>query len=200
MWTPPTAREAPAAEPDADTEMPGLDEIPDGDEPTQRAEEPEASVDTPATPNPNESTAKSDKEEEGPKIHKEPPGFDGDRVLSNAIFFLMEFGRRVFEILKIFIFTFAGSSNQNYMRYMLDPPELKAVLLNNWLINLLGEIGKFIEGDSCRSGTIGGSRKFGDRVEEIMTINSIGRRSPPIVRRVPRELGGSQHPGYKMED
>ncbi|KAJ6530369.1 hypothetical protein DFH09DRAFT_867569, partial [Mycena vulgaris] len=108
--------------------------------------------------------------EEGPKIHKEPPGFDGDRVLSNAILFLMEFGwwielnyaipegdvGRVFEILKIFIFTFAGSSNQNYMRYMLDlyallefecSPELKEALLNNWLINLCGELGKFIEGD-----------------------------------------------------
>ncbi|KAJ6530368.1 hypothetical protein DFH09DRAFT_1044864 [Mycena vulgaris] len=105
-----------------------------------------------------------------PKIHKEPPGFDGDRVLSNAILFLMEFGwwielnyaipegdvGRVFEILKIFIFTFAGSSNQNYMRYMLDlyallefecSPELKEALLNNWLINLCGELGKFIEGD-----------------------------------------------------
>jgi hypothetical protein len=48
-------------------------------------------------------------------VHKEPPGFDGDRVLSNAILFLMEFGwwielnyaipegdvGRVFEILKV---------------------------------------------------------------------------------------------------
>ncbi|KAJ6549750.1 hypothetical protein B0H19DRAFT_883435, partial [Mycena capillaripes] len=139
-------------------------------EPTPRGEQPEPSVDTAATPNSNESNAKSHKEDEGPKIHKEPPGFDGDCVLSNAILFLMEFGwwielnyaildgdvGRVFEILKIFIFTFAGSSNQNYMRYMLDlytlleykcSPELKAALLNNWLINLLGEIGKFIEGD-----------------------------------------------------
>jgi hypothetical protein len=57
---------------------------------------------------------------------------------------------------KIFIFTFAGSSNPNYMRYMLDlyallefecSPELKETLLNNWLINLCGELGKFIEGD-----------------------------------------------------
>ncbi|KAJ7702484.1 hypothetical protein B0H14DRAFT_3527284 [Mycena olivaceomarginata] len=45
----------------------------------------------------------------------------------------------------IFIFTFTGSSNQNYMKYMLDlyallefecSPELKEALLNNWLINL----------------------------------------------------------------
>ncbi|KAJ7811583.1 hypothetical protein B0H13DRAFT_2383779 [Mycena leptocephala] len=181
----------PAAEPDADTDMPGLDEIPDDDEPTPRGEQPEPSVDTAATPNPNESTAKSHKEEEGPKIHKEPPGFDGNRVLSNAILFLMEFGwcielnyaipegdvGRVFEILKIFIFTFAGSSNQNYMRYMLDlyalleyecSPELKAALLNNWLINLLGEIGKFIEGDLMQEWNIGGSRKFRDSIKEDM--------------------------------
>jgi hypothetical protein len=41
-------------------------------------------------PEPAEPTGKS--QEEGPKTHKEPPGFDGDRVLSNVILFLMEFG------------------------------------------------------------------------------------------------------------
>ncbi|KAJ7936184.1 hypothetical protein B0H13DRAFT_1589778, partial [Mycena leptocephala] len=119
---------------------------------------------TPWTPPPKSS------DEDDPKIHKEPPGFDGDRVLSNAILFLMEFGwwielnyaipegdvGRVLEILKIFIFTFAGTSNQNYMSYMLDlyallefecSPDLKEALLNNWLFNLRGGIGKFIEGD-----------------------------------------------------
>ncbi|KAF7334057.1 hypothetical protein MVEN_02311300 [Mycena venus] len=168
-WTPPTSREACATEPDADADMPGLDEIPDDDEPALHREAPEPSVNIPTTPEPTEPTAKSH-EEEGPKIHKESPGFNGDRVLSNAILFLMEFGwwielnyaipegdvGRVFEILKIFIFSFAGSSNQNYMRYMLDlyallefecSPELKEALLNNWLINLCGELGKFIEGD-----------------------------------------------------
>ncbi|KAJ7608563.1 hypothetical protein FB45DRAFT_877167 [Roridomyces roridus] len=107
---------------------------------------------------------------DGPKTHSEQPGFNGDRVLSNAILFLMDFGwwtelnyaipegdvGRVFEILKIYIFTFAGSSNQNYMRYMLDlytlleyeaSPELKEAILNNWLLNTRGEPGKFVEGD-----------------------------------------------------
>ncbi|KAJ7266414.1 hypothetical protein B0H12DRAFT_1010765 [Mycena haematopus] len=105
-----------------------------------------------------------------PHIHTEDTEFDGDRVLSNSILFVLEFGwwielnyaipegdiRRVMEILKIFIFTFAGTSNQNYMRYMLDlyallefecSPALKLTLLNNWLLNLCGEIGKFVEGD-----------------------------------------------------
>ncbi|KAF7371712.1 hypothetical protein MVEN_00027700 [Mycena venus] len=169
MWTPPTARNASATELDSDSDMPGLDEIPDDDEPAPHREALEPSMNIPTTPEPTEPTAKSH-EEEGPKIHKEPPGFDGDRVLSNAILFLMEFGwwielnyaipegdvGRVFDILKIFIFTFAGSSNQNYMWYMLDlyallefecSPELKEALLNNWLINRCGELGKFIEGD-----------------------------------------------------
>ncbi|KAF7358185.1 hypothetical protein MVEN_00867000 [Mycena venus] len=146
-WTRPTGPDAPATTHDIDAEMPGLDDIPDDDESaenTAASEEPSAEI--PTTPQPKESDAKSHDTEEGPKFHKEPPGFDGDRVLSNAILFLMEFGwwielnyaipegdvGRVFEILKIFIFTFA---------------ELKEALLNNWLINLRGEIGKFIEGD-----------------------------------------------------
>ncbi|KAJ7847404.1 hypothetical protein B0H13DRAFT_2362517 [Mycena leptocephala] len=139
---------------DPDSDIPGLEDIPD--EPAENVSgvgEPSAEI--PATADPKET---------------EPPGFNGDRVLSNSILFLMEFGwwielnyaipegdvGRVFEILKIFIFTFAGSSNQNYMRYMLDlytllqfecSPELKQALLNNWLLNLKGEIGKFLEGD-----------------------------------------------------
>ncbi|KAJ7020892.1 hypothetical protein C8F04DRAFT_1224175 [Mycena alexandri] len=118
--------------------------------------------DTPPPPPP--------KPNEGPKVHTETPEFDGDRVFSNAILFLMEFGwwielnyaipegdiGRVLEILKIFIFTFAGTSNHNYMRYMLDlyallqfecSPKLKRALLNNWLISLRGILGTFIEGD-----------------------------------------------------
>ncbi|KAJ7692191.1 hypothetical protein B0H17DRAFT_1200535 [Mycena rosella] len=106
---------------------------------------------------PPEIPAAPEPKDEGPKFHKETPGFDGDRVLSNAILFLMEFDvGRVMEILKIYIFTFAGTSNQNYMGYMLDlytllqfecSPDLKDALLNNWLIKLSKEMGKFIEGD-----------------------------------------------------
>ncbi|KAJ7504709.1 hypothetical protein B0H11DRAFT_1619969, partial [Mycena galericulata] len=137
-WTIPNAPEESAPQQETD-DMPGLADIPDDSN-------------------------------EGPKVHTEEPGFDGDRVFSNAILFIMEFGwwielncaipegdvGRVLEILKIFIFTFAGTSNQNYMGYMLDlyallefecSPELKEALLNNWLFNLAAEIGTFIEGD-----------------------------------------------------
>ncbi|KAK7025756.1 hypothetical protein R3P38DRAFT_2356357, partial [Favolaschia claudopus] len=96
--------------------------------------------------------------------------FNGDRVLSNSILFLMEYSwwtelnyaipegdvGRVLEILKIYIFTFAGTSNQNYMAYLLDlyallgfesSPELKEAILNNLILNLRGEPGHGVEGD-----------------------------------------------------
>ncbi|KAJ7110688.1 hypothetical protein C8R44DRAFT_934414 [Mycena epipterygia] len=141
------------------------------DQASTRTKIPSGSPWTPmGIPQPAKSKNTSKDEDEGPKIHKEAPGFDGDRVMSNAILFIMEFGwwielnyaipegdiGRVMEILKIYIFTFAGTSNQNYMGYMLDlyallqfecSPELKEALLNNWLMNIKGEIGKFLEGD-----------------------------------------------------
>ncbi|KAJ7025244.1 hypothetical protein C8F04DRAFT_921804, partial [Mycena alexandri] len=111
-----------------------------------------------------------DKPLNGPQPHKEPPGFDGDRVLSNSIIFLREFGwwiemnyaipegdvGRLLEIMKINIFTFAGTANQNYVGYMLDlyvllqfecSPDLKDGLLDNLLFNLEGGAGDFVEAD-----------------------------------------------------
>ncbi|KAJ7857846.1 hypothetical protein B0H14DRAFT_3085159 [Mycena olivaceomarginata] len=105
----------------------------------------------------------------GPKTHVEPEDFDGDRVLSNSIIFLQEFGwwvelcyaipegdiGRVLEIFKIFIFTFAGGANLNYTRYLLDlhalltyecSPDLKEAMLNNWFIN------KWMEGMLSKRG------------------------------------------------
>ncbi|KAJ7845025.1 hypothetical protein B0H14DRAFT_2584918 [Mycena olivaceomarginata] len=172
-WTRPCARETPAVEPetDADTEMPGLADIPeDTDSTDDNRDTDKPAVDAPSTTEQNEVPPETKADEDGPKFHKEKDGFDGDRVLSNSILFLMEFGwwielnyaipegdvGRVFEILKIFVFTFAGTSNQNYIGYMLDlyallefecSPELKETLLDNWLFNLRGEAGKFIEGD-----------------------------------------------------
>ncbi|KAJ7488761.1 hypothetical protein B0H11DRAFT_1860327 [Mycena galericulata] len=145
--------------------MPELADIPD-----DSAELPDADLDAPPLEIPAEELPKANAGTDGPKIHTEEAGFDGDRVFANAILFLMEFGwwvelnyvipegdvGRVMEILKIFIFTFGGTPNQNYMGYMLDlyallefecSPELKEALLNNWLINLSGEIGKWLEGD-----------------------------------------------------
>lgn len=57
---------------------------------------------------------------------------------------------------QIWIFTFAGSANQHYKDYMLEfycllryeaSKDLKNGILNNMLVNLTGELGKWIEGD-----------------------------------------------------
>ncbi|KAJ7815211.1 hypothetical protein B0H13DRAFT_2242621 [Mycena leptocephala] len=111
-WTPPCAAEkdtGPQAETDTDTDMPGLAEIPD-----DSADPAEINMD--ASPEiPAEDPPKTNATSDGPKVHKEEPGFDGDRVASNAILFLMEFGwwvelnyaipegdvGRVLEILKV---------------------------------------------------------------------------------------------------
>ncbi|KAJ7017190.1 hypothetical protein C8F04DRAFT_979773 [Mycena alexandri] len=121
--------------------------------------------DSPAEP----STA-TKKPAAGPQTHTEPDGFNGDRVLSNAILFLREFGwwiemnyaipegdvGRLLQIMKINIFTFAGTANQNYVGYMLDlysllqfesSPDLRDGLLDNLLFNLEGGAGDFVEGD-----------------------------------------------------
>ncbi|KAJ7622877.1 hypothetical protein B0H17DRAFT_1219140 [Mycena rosella] len=145
-------------QPDADVDMPGLHNISDDNE--------DPSIETPAVADPKAARPESAADEDGPKMHKEPPGFNGDRVLSNTILFLVEFGwwvelnyaipegdvGRVLEIFKIFVFTFAGSSNQNYLDLyaLLEfecSPDLKEALLNNYLFNLRGEIGTFVEGD-----------------------------------------------------
>ena len=51
---------------------------------------------------------------------------------------------------------FAGSSHQNYTTYLLEvycflryeaSKDLRDGVLNNWLVNITGELGKWIEGD-----------------------------------------------------
>ncbi|KAF8143043.1 hypothetical protein K438DRAFT_2111093, partial [Mycena galopus ATCC 62051] len=108
--------------------------------------------------------------ETGPKVHQEKPGFDGDRVLRNSQIFLQDFGwwiefahsvpegdiGRVWEIMKIWIFKFAGSSHQNYVSYLLEvycmlryeaSKDLGNAILNNWLLNIKGELGRWLAGD-----------------------------------------------------
>ncbi|KAH7914696.1 hypothetical protein BJ138DRAFT_1079047 [Hygrophoropsis aurantiaca] len=63
---------------------------------------------------------------------------------------------RVWEIMKIWIFTFSGSSNPYYSQYLLElfcsfkwelPPKLKDAIFNSWLANPRGEPGQFVELD-----------------------------------------------------
>ncbi|KAL0563870.1 hypothetical protein V5O48_018192, partial [Marasmius crinis-equi] len=107
------------------------------------------------------------KKEEG---HKEKDGFDGDRVLANSVLFKFEYSLwievgyaisdgdigRAFEVMKIWIFMFAGSNNTNYRDLLLElwclfkyesSKELKDAIWNNWLVNLTGELGKWIPAD-----------------------------------------------------
>ncbi|KAJ7621676.1 hypothetical protein B0H17DRAFT_1151772 [Mycena rosella] len=117
-WTPPSAPEDPYYR--------RRRHRPSSAEPTQEF---------PDSVDPEAAKPNSHADQDGPKTHKEPPGFNGDRI---------------------FIFTFAGTSNHNYTGYMLDLytllqfeafPDLREGLLNNYLFNLRGEFGTFVEGD-----------------------------------------------------
>lgn len=59
-------------------------------------------------------------------------------------------------VLQIWIFTFTGTSNRNYSDYMLDmyclfkyetSKDLSNGILQNMLVNITGQLGKWIEGD-----------------------------------------------------
>ncbi|KAJ7851294.1 hypothetical protein B0H14DRAFT_2296574, partial [Mycena olivaceomarginata] len=105
-----------------------------------------------------------------PTLHKENPGFTGNRVMRNSEIFLLDFGwwiemawsvsegdiGRVWEIIKIWIFKFAGSSHQNYMKYLLEfycllryeaSEGLTDAILDNLLLRIKVELGKCVPGD-----------------------------------------------------
>ncbi|KAJ6487520.1 hypothetical protein DFH09DRAFT_1252793 [Mycena vulgaris] len=117
-------------------------------------EEPTALTDPPAG---------TSEKKDAPKYHEERPGFTGDCVLRNSQIFMAEFGwfieflmavpegdiGRVWQIMKIWIFKFAGSSHQNYVSYLLEvycflryeaSKDLSNAVLNNWLVNLPGDL------------------------------------------------------------
>ncbi|KAJ6452362.1 hypothetical protein C8R47DRAFT_1204352 [Mycena vitilis] len=142
-WTAPPAPDSSTAQ-DDDADMPGLADI----------EDPQPRV-APKVP------------DDAPKLHQEKNNFTGDRVLRNSQIFLQDFGwwiefskavpegdiGRVWEIMKIWIFKFAGSSHQNYVKYLLEvycmlryeaSKDLRDGILNNWLLNIKGELGKWI--------------------------------------------------------
>ncbi|PPQ87647.1 hypothetical protein CVT25_011485 [Psilocybe cyanescens] len=128
-----------------------------------------------------------------PKVYEEAENFDGDRVLANSILFLQDFGwwteinyaisegdiGRTFEIMKIWIFTFAGSSHQNYVEYLLEvycllrydaSKDLREGILNNWP----GGLGKWIEGDLLQEHY---NRWLEDMIkEEIENVFDLARR------------------------
>ncbi|KAF8057175.1 hypothetical protein FPV67DRAFT_1566211 [Lyophyllum atratum] len=124
------------------------------------------------TDNQNTTSAEANKPPDDGKttVHVEAKGFDGDRVLANAILFLQDAGwwveaayavpegdiGRVYQIIKIWIFSFTGTANRNYSSWLLElyclfryesSKDLSDAILNNWLVNITGELGKWIEAD-----------------------------------------------------
>ncbi|KAF9024016.1 hypothetical protein BDZ89DRAFT_936258, partial [Hymenopellis radicata] len=114
---------------------------------------------------PTDSAAKSD------KVHVEELGFDGDRPAANAALFKFEFGlwiefsyavsegdtgrawNRACHDLRTWIFIFGGSTNTNYMLYLLDmyclltydaPEPLRIAIFMNWLANFMAKRGHHI--------------------------------------------------------
>ncbi|KAJ7162020.1 hypothetical protein C8R46DRAFT_904211, partial [Mycena filopes] len=136
-WVAPTTTSTPAT---ADDDVPELVDIVEPGTP-------------PASPLPPKLS------EDAPKVHQEKDNFTGDRVLRNSQIFLQDFGwfiefahavpegdiGRVWEVMKIWIFKFAGSSHQNYMNYLLEvycmlryeaSKALSDAILDNWLLNI----------------------------------------------------------------
>ncbi|KAF8212894.1 hypothetical protein K438DRAFT_2167933 [Mycena galopus ATCC 62051] len=121
-------------------------------------------------PVPDAPTAPPKPAEDAPKVHQEKPGFHGDCVLRNSQIFLQDFAwwiefahavpegdiGRVWQIMTIWIFKFAGSSHQNYVNYLFEvycmlryeaSKDLTNAILNNWLLNIKGELGRWLAGD-----------------------------------------------------
>ncbi|KAJ7775506.1 hypothetical protein B0H16DRAFT_1757012 [Mycena metata] len=105
---------------------------------------------------PLEATPGKKKSADSPQTHIESSEFDGDRVLSNSILFLMECGwwaelnyaipegniGRVLEVFKILIFEFGGTANQNYMGmvYSITTSSIWMVALEiSWSVNMTQE-------------------------------------------------------------
>ncbi|KAF8965633.1 hypothetical protein BDZ97DRAFT_1658861 [Flammula alnicola] len=106
-----------------------------------------------------------------PEPLPEPPSReDGDFTLANSALFMRDAiwwkevckavaegdPGRVWEILKIWIFTFGGSGNPHYCNFLLEmycmlkwevKPELRDAILLNWVVNRAGKPGHCIEMD-----------------------------------------------------
>ncbi|KAJ7130913.1 hypothetical protein C8R46DRAFT_1235915 [Mycena filopes] len=142
-----------------------------GDEPEE--DEPEAPImdeggeEAEIPSEPEDGGAKKSKKTR-PSVHVEAEGFTSDRVMANEILFLQDMSwwviasdavpdgeiGRVWEVLKIWIFCFAGSGNHNYTNYLLETyclhryeasKDFSDAMFNNWLINLRGH--QYIECD-----------------------------------------------------
>ncbi|KAF8994246.1 hypothetical protein BDZ89DRAFT_1053392 [Hymenopellis radicata] len=105
---------------------------------------PATASETPPDAAPDDSTKKDDEQDSA--------DFDGIEPYATAD---GDIGR-VWEILKSWIFLFAGSGNHNYVTILLEmyclfryeaSKDLKDAIWNNWLMNIAGLLGQWIEDD-----------------------------------------------------
>ncbi|KAH9908260.1 uncharacterized protein BXZ73DRAFT_84309 [Epithele typhae] len=106
----------------------------------------------------------------GKKSQKPPKPFNGDRVLADAIDFMRETLTlreclfaidegdvgRIYEAMKVMLFTFAGSPHGNYTSYLLEffcalelesSEELRRAILSSLVVNIKGRPGSFAAAD-----------------------------------------------------
>ncbi|KAE9391314.1 hypothetical protein BT96DRAFT_945441 [Gymnopus androsaceus JB14] len=100
----------------------------------------------------DEPVAQSSKEKKAAG-HIETAGFTGDHVLANSILFMMEYS---WWIEATYAIPEVGAGNTNYVNLLLEmyclfqyksSKNLKDAIWNNWLVNVTGELGKWIPDD-----------------------------------------------------
>ena len=122
---------------------------------------------------PQPSTLPPSKKNSQNSLPTTPEEFLGDQVLARSIAFMREtmISReamlasaegdvgRLYEMIKVMFFTFAGSPHSNYTAYFLEMitklewesnPDLKSALLALSLVNLMGREGSFAAGDTIQ--------------------------------------------------
>ncbi|THH27969.1 hypothetical protein EUX98_g6231 [Antrodiella citrinella] len=173
---------APPAESSSDSEMDDLEGVPDVmmniDDPDVILADNAMSGDSPMaaeTVPPAEDDGGSSTSQSEPANSEDDPSaakvkFEGDWPLANSIILMrdgiwfMEVCRavalgdigRVWEVLKVWILTFSGGGNTNYVAYLLEmyckitletPEPMRLAIFSNWLVNLEGKPGHFHELD-----------------------------------------------------
>ncbi|KAJ7685894.1 hypothetical protein B0H17DRAFT_1204590 [Mycena rosella] len=149
------------AEPDDDTEAVVVDDLAENAGLEEFFEDAES----------DSRTKKGKKQKKGK--HIEAPGFSGDRGMANGILFLQDMGwwviaahavpdgevGRLWEILKVWIINFSGSSNHNYTNYLLEmyclhryeaSKDFSDAMFNNSLVNPTGL--QWVECDFAQEG------------------------------------------------
>ncbi|KZT18417.1 hypothetical protein NEOLEDRAFT_1080374, partial [Neolentinus lepideus HHB14362 ss-1] len=83
-------------------------------------------------------------------------------------------GGHAYECLKMMLVTFAGSTHSKYTTYLMETivnlelessPSMREAILNNWLVNVVGREGHWIEGDLMQE-------HFNLNIEDIVRLKA----------------------------